>query len=63
MKEYFIERIGTSFSGSQIYKCKASSKQESLKIFKSGKGEFVEKEFEFLDLSEPSLDSIYTEDQ
>ncbi len=62
MKEYFIERVGTSFNGSQYYKCEATSKQQALENFKNGDCEFVEEEFEFLDLSEPTLTDIYTKD-
>lgn len=62
MKEYFIERIGESMCGSQIYKCQANSKAQALEIFESGKGEFVEEEYEFSRLDTPTINDVYTED-
>ena len=58
MAKFRITRNVESASGFQTYTCDAKTKEDALRLFQQGKGEFEFEEVEITELSPAELDDI-----
>lgn len=58
MAQFRITRNVESASGFQTYTCDAKTKEDALRLFQQGKGEFEFEEVEITELSPAELDDI-----